>query len=423
MGNPPFLGARLMTKEQKDDILEVFGSKWKNTGNLDYVSCWYKRCMDYIRETEIVCALVSTNSICQGEAVPTLWRPLFEEGIVINFAYKTFRWDSEASIKAHVHCIIVGFSYNKEVKFICDGNQKKAVSRINGYLIDGPNVFVDNRSKPLCKVAKMDFGNMPNDAKGRLSNYSKEDKERLCREYPELENVFHKMYGAEEYINNKERYCLWFYKKNLSVINKCKEIKDCIEQVKNARLESNREATKKLALFPYLFGEIRQPDSNYIIIPRVSSERRRYIPIGFVDAEIIAGDSVQIIADDSLYTFGVLTSNVHMAWMRTVCGRLKSDYRYSAKIVYNNFPWCNPTDEQKAKIEQTAQAILDARALYPNNSLADLYDPLTMPPELQKAHTANDIAVMNAYGFNIKETSEASCVAELMKMYQELVQG
>lgn len=421
MGNPPFVGARLMNKEQKNDLLSVFGVKWKNAGNLDYVSCWYKKAVDLMVGTAIRTALVSTNSVSQGESVATLWKPLFENGVHIDFAHRTFRWDSEASIKAHVHCVIIGFSAapNNKPKIIFENDRYIKANNINGYLLDAPNVFIENRSKPICNVSKMDFGSMPND-NGYLSNYTTEEKENIVKQYPEADGLFRKILGATEFINNKERWCLWLENASPFLLKNIPPIYDAVNNVRKVRQESNREATKKLADTPMLFGENRQPKTDYLIVPRVSSERRKYVPIGFMTADTIVSDAVQIVPDATLYEFGVMTANVHMAWMRAVCGRLKSDYRYSVKLVYNNFPWPTPTDEQKAAIEKTAQAILDARALYPDCSLADLYDEVAMPPELRKAHQENDKAVMCAYGFNIKETTESSCVAELMKMYQKL---
>lgn len=421
MGNPPFIGARMMSAEQKNDLIGVFGKKWKNVGNLDFVCAWYKKAVEMMHNTSIRSALVSTNSVSQGETVANLWKPLYEQGVHIDFAYRTFRWDNEAKDMAHVHCIIVGFSIANNVKprIIYDGSTQKIVSNINAYLIDADNIFVESRTKPICRVPEMDFGNMPNDA-GMLSNYSEDDKNKLCLKYPELSVVFHKLLGSEEYINNKSRYCLWFNGINPSIIRKCPEVYEAVERVKSVRTASSREGTRKLAATPYLFGEIRQPKADYIIVPRVSSEKRRYVPIGFLSPDIIVNDSVLIIPSATPYEFGILTSNVHNAWMRTVCGRLKSDYRYSKDIVYNNFPWPTPTDEQKTKIEQTAQAILNARALYLDSSLADLYDEVAMPPALRKAHQENDRAVMQAYGFPIKDFTELDCVAALLKMYLQM---
>ena len=421
MGNPPFVGARLMSKEQKDDLFDVFGAKWKNAGNLDYVSCWYKKASDLMKGTHIRTALVSTNSVSQGESVAILWKPLFEEGVHIDFAHRTFRWDSEASIKAHVHCVIIGFStapYNK-AKIIYSAERPIIANNINAYLIDAPSVFIESAKKPLWNVPPVVFGNMPNDG-GFLSDYSQEARDEIVNQYPESSVAFKLFVGATEFINNKTRWCLWLKGVSPNIIRSVPPINQAVLSVKEMREKSTRDATKKLADTPMLFGEIRQPDTEYIIIPRHSSQNRKYLPMGFVSPDIICGDANLLMPDASLYHFGILTSNIHNAWIHAVCGRIKSDFRYSVNIVYNNFPWPVPTDEQKAKIEQTAQAILDARALYPDCSLADLYDEVAMPPELRKAHQANDKAVMQAYGFWGKINTESACVAELMKMYQKL---
>ena len=427
MGNPPFVGARLMSQAQKDDMILVFGNKWKNVGNLDYVSCWYKKATDYMQGTNICTALVSTNSITQGEQVPILWKPLFEQGIHIDFAHRTFRWDSEASIKAHVHCVIVGFSYTNKPKRLYSSERMQYVNNINAYLIDAPDVFISSRKTPIQNVPRMDFGSMPNDG-GALCDYSDEDKNAIVKEYPASEKFFKKFLGATEFLHNKTRWCVWLKNISPADIKHVPPVLSAVQKVKDMRASSNREATRKLADTPYLFGEIRQPETNYLIIPRHSSENRKYIPVGYVSQEVICGDANMLIPDASLFTFGIMCSNVHNAWMRTVCGRIKSDYRYSNSIVYNNFPYCTPTDEQKARIEKTAQGILDARALYPDCSLADLYDELTMPPELRKAHQENDKAVMEAYGFRTTDETtgksrwltESETVAKLMEMYQEL---
>ncbi len=421
MGNPPFVGARLMSKGQKDDLLSVFGAKWKNVGNLDYVSGWYKKSADYMENTNIRTALVSTNSVSQGESVAILWKPLFESGVHFDFAHRTFRWDSESNQKAHVHCVIIGFSVapNNKPKMIYTDERPLIVNNINGYLVDAPNVFAESRKTPLCNVPEMVFGSMPNDS-GALSDYSTEQKNEIISKYPQSEKMFKRLLGATEFLHSKERWCLWLKGVSPSEIKSCVPVMEAIAKVKVSRENSNREATRKLADTPTLFGEIRQPETNYILVPSTSSEKRKYVPIGFVDKDIICSNANLLLPTPSLYILGILTSNVHMAWMRAVCGRLEMRYRYSINIVYNNFPWPTPTDEQKAAIEKTAQAILDARALYPDCSLADLYDELTMPPELRKAHQANDKAVMQAYGFWGKLNSESACVAELMKMYREL---
>lgn len=419
MGNPPFVGARLMTEKQKNDIAEIF-KNFKNYGNIDYVGCWYVKSADYMKNTKIETALVSTNSICQGEQTTILWKEIISNGININFAYRTFRWDSEASLKAHVHCIIVGFSYNnRDNKIIYDNGKVNIVKNINAYLVDAPNIFIDNNSNPICNVSKADFGSMPND-NGFLSDYTEEEVKEINAKYPESQNMFKLFVGATEFLHNKKRYCLWLKDVSPMLIKKVPPVYSAVEKVKELRINSTREATKKLADTPMLFGEIRQPDNDYLVIPCHSSEKRRYIPIGYVDKNVICSNANIIVPNASLYSFGILMSNVHNSWMRAVSGRLEMRYRYSIKVVYNNFPWPNPRIEQKQKIEKTARMILDARLLYKDNSLADLYDELTMPSELRKAHQLNDMAVMEAYGFNWKKMTESDCVAKLMKLYQEL---
>ena len=421
MGNPPFVGARLMNAVQKNDVLTIFDGI-KNNGNLDYVSCWYKKAADMMTHTAIRTALVSTNSITQGEQVAILWKTLFEQGVHIDFAYKTFIWDSEASLKAHVHCVIVGFSkaLNKSPKRLFDNGKMKIVQNINGYLVETDNIIIESRSKPICNVPEIGIGNKPID--GGYYLFTEEEMLEFIKKEPKSEKYFKKWLGSKEFINGYYRYCLWLGDCSPKELRSMPECMKRIEAVRQFRLDSSSAGTRKIADKPTRFHVENMPKSNYIVVPEVSSERRRYIPLGFMSPDIICSNLVKLIPNASLYHFGVLTSNVHMAWVRTVCGRLKSDYRYSKDIVYNNFPWCNPTPEQKAKIEQTAQAILDARAMYPDSSLADLYDETTMPPELRKAHQANDKAVMQAYGFSIKMT-ESECVAELMKMYQALTKN
>ena len=402
MGNPPFVGTNYMSDSQRKDMDVIFHNCNKR-GKLDYVSAWYKKCSEFILSTNIVAAFVSTNSITQGEQVSILWEPLFKMGLSICFAHQTFRWDSEASLKAKVHCVIIGFTFNKYIKTktLYSNQIKQIVENINAYLIDAPNVIINSSNKPLCSVSTMCKGSQPTDAGNLL--LTTEEKNNLILKYPVLSPYIHLCLGADEYINNKERYCLWFVNAEPKIYRDIPEIRLRLQNIKEMRENSTSPQTREKANIPYLFTDIRQPNTNYMIVPSVSSERRRYIPIGFMTPDIIATNLVLIIPEANLYEFGVITSNVHMAWMRVVCGRLKSDYRYSANIVYNNFPWCNPTDEQKAKIEKTAQGILDARALYPECSLADLYDELTMPPELRKAHQLNDAAVMEAYGFRTKD--------------------
>ena len=427
MGNPPFVGYSLQSKAQKDDILSVYvdekGKPYKTAGKIDYVSGWYFKAAQLMQGTAVRTAFVSTNSITQGEQVAGVWKPLYERfGIHIDFAHRTFRWDSEASIKAHVHCVIVGFSNepNPAPKRIYTTERYQEVENINPYLLDAPNVFIDSRTNSICNVPQMVYGNKPTD--GGFLFLSPEERDELLKREPGTEKFIRQIYGATEYINNKARYCLWLVGASPSELRKSPFIMERVEQVRQFRLNSTKAATQRSADTPTLFQEIRHPDSEYIIIPRHSSETRRYIPFGFVQPQIVVNDAVQIIPDAKIYHFGIMMSNVHMAWTRAVCGRIKSDYRYSKDVVYNNFPWPTPTDTQKAKIEQTAQAILDARARYPESSLADLYDELTMPPELRKAHQDNDRAVMQAYGFSIRDMTESICVAELMRMYQKLVE-
>jgi hypothetical protein len=347
---------------------------------------------------------------------------MFEKfGIHFDFAYRTFRWDSEASQKAHVHCVIIGFSAsenNKEKIIYLNNNHSVTADNINGYLLNAPTIFIEKNSKPLCNVPPMIRGSSPIDD-GNLLLTIEEKEEYLLKE-PQGEKFLRPFMMGKDFIDRKPRWCFWLVGANPSELKECHILRQRIEAVREFRLKSSKAATVQSAATPTLFGEMRPCESDYVAIPKVTSENRRYVPIDYLKADIIAGDKLFQMPDASLYHFGVLTSNVHMAWMRAVCGRLKSDYSYSNTIVYNNFPWPTPTDEQKAKIEQTAQQILDARALYPDSSLADLYDELTMPVELRRAHQQNDRAVMQAYGFDVKTMTESQCVAELFKLYQEL---
>ncbi len=426
MGNPPFVGYSLQSKEQKQDILSIYvdekGKVYKTAGKIDYVAGWYFKAAKLMQGTHIRAAFVSTNSITQGEQVAGVWKPLYDRFHVhIDFAYRTFRWDSEANIKAHVHCVIIGFSDapNSDLRVLYAGEQKQKVQNINAYLLAAPNIFIGSRNRPICAVPYMITGNRPADG-GHLIIES-EDYQKFIDEEPLAKKYIKRLMGSVEFINNKKRWCLWLVNTSPAELKKMPKVMERIRLCKEDREKSPDAGRRKLAETPSLFRETNNPDF-YVLVPKVSSERRRYIPMGFMDDKVIPTDLNFIIPDATLYHFGVLTSNVHMSWMRAVCGRLKSDYRYSKDIVYHNFPWPTPTDAQKAKIEQTAQAILDARALYPGSSLADLYDELTMPPELRKAHQDNDRAVMWAYGMPVKGTSESDCVAQLMKMYQALVE-
>ena len=420
MGNPPFVGARWMSKEQKEDLINVFGKNWKGAGDLDYVCCWYKLVTDIIKGKAIRAALVSTNSVSQGGTVTNLWKPLFDEGVHIDFAYKTFVWDSEASDKAHVHCVIIGFSTypNNKKKVLYDESGKNEVSNINGYLVEADNVFIEKRMHPISNVPEIALGGQAIDDGNFI--LTKEEKNELLKKEPQAAPLIRPYMMGRDFINRSPRYCIWLYKANPSIIKKCPSVLERVENVRTFRESSSRTSTLKAAARPTLFASILECGEQYVAMPKVSSENRRYIPIDYLSPEIIPGDKLFVMRGSGIYHFGILTSNVHMAWMRAVAGRLKSDYSYSNTIVYNNFPWPNPSPEQKEKIEKTAQGILDARALYPDSSLADLYDPLTMPPELRKAHQLNDKAVMQAYGMPIKETDEAACVAWLMRMYQEM---
>ena len=423
MGNPPFVGYSLQTKEQKEDILSIYvdknGKPYKTAGKIDYVAGWYWKAAEMMYNTSIKSALVSTNSITQGEQVASIWQPLYNRfSIHIDFAYRTFQWDSEAHIKAHVHCVIIGFSnYHSEQKSrIFDGNNIFEVTNINPYLIDAGSIFICNRSKPLCNTPTMTTGNRPAD--GGYLIIEEEDYSEFISNEPKSKDFIKRLIGASEFIQGKRRYCLWLKNVSPAIINSLPLIKRRVQACREDRLNSPDEGRRKLADVPHLFRETLNPDS-YIVVPAVSSERRKYVPMGFLSSETIPTNLVLIIPDATLYHFGVIESVIHMSWMRAVCGRLKSDYRYSKDIVYNNFPWPTPTDAQKAKIEKTAQAILDARNIYPDCSLADLYDEVTMPPELRKAHQENDKAVMEAYGFNPR-MSEPEIVAELFNMYENL---
>lgn len=412
IGNPPFAGRRYRTPEQIKDVAQFFGYK-----DIDYVACWYKKAADLIQGTNTRCAFVSTNSITQGEQVVALWKPIFKQGIHIDFAYRTFRWDSESTQKAHVHCVIIGFSTtpNDQPKMIYDGETTIEAKNINGYLVDAENVFIDNRSKPICNVPKMKNGNVPLDGDSLKIEASEIGDFKDCMQYVK------RLMGGRELIRNEKRYVLWLVGVAPDVIRKHPQIYHRVKLCRERRLAMKDVGTRKLADTPTIFRDTNNPKS-YIALPMVSSERRKYLPMAYLDASVIPTNQIQTIPSASLYHFGVLTSRVHMAWMRAVCGRLKSDYRYSKDIVYNNFPWPEVTAEQESLIVRTAQAILDARALFPDASLADLYDTLTMPPALLQAHQANDRAVCRLYGLE-PAASEPDIVAHLMNRYQALSRG
>ena len=420
LGNPPFNGARTMSAEQKEDVQNTFG-KLKGVGNLDFVTAWYKKAADMMTDAgkNIRTAFVSTNSVSQGEQPAILWKPLMEEQkLKIDFAYRTFKWSNEAKGKAAVHCVIIGFSAENVTtnKRIYDGEDSKPAANINPYIVDAPNVFIQSRVKPLCKVPEIGIGNQPIDDGNYL--FTEEEKAAFIAKEPLSEKWFKVWLGSDEFINGWWRYCLWLGKCPPNELKQMPEAMKRVEAVRQFRLRSKRVQTLKLAETPRRFCTENMPDTPYIVIPEVSSERRNYIPMGFLTPETLCSNLIKIIPDATLYHFGVLTSSTHMAWVRSVCGRLKSDYRYSKDIVYNNFPWPEATDVQKAEIEKVAQAVLDARALYPSCSLADLYDPNTMPDELLKAHKHLDRQVQKAY--NANRQNEAECVAELMERYKKL---
>ena len=447
LGNPPFVGARLMTPAQKEDLKAAFGPDipqnqvqtfdgtaqfngtkkydgWKNLGNLDYVTGWYKKAADYMENTTIHAAFVSTNSITQGEQVAILWKPLFDQKLQFDFAYRTFRWDSESVKKAHVHCVIIGFSYaqknaaNTPQKFIDNGGIKNTVNNINAYLVDAPEVFVKSRNKPLCGVPEVGIGNKPIDNGNYL--FTKEEMDAFLTDEPAAEKYFRPWYGAKEFIDNQPRYCLWLGDCNPKELLQLPHCLKRVENVREYRLKSKSAGTRKIAEKPTRFHVENMPKENYMVIPEISSEKRRYVPMGYMTPDVLCSNRLKLMPGATLYHFGILESNVHMAWMRSVCGRLETRYCYSINIVYNNFPWPTPTPEQRAEIERTAQGILDARANHPDSSFADMYgEHMYLYPDLLEAHRANDRATLRAYGFPVKIT-EPDCVAELMKRYEAL---
>ena len=377
--------------------------------------------------TKTKTALVSTNSIVQGQAVASLLGPLMADGLTIDFAWRTFRWDSESTEKAHVHCVIIGFHANADLpatadKTIYDGDKRIRAAHINGYLMDASDVVIDNRTIPLCDVPRMDFGNMPNDG-GHLL-LTAEERDEVLKKEPALSSVIRPFIGATEFINRKMRYCFWLKDATPEFMRSSPILRERIESVRALRLASTAAPTREKANIPHLFFYISHPDERYLLVPSATSENRRYIPIGFMDGNTIASNLVLIVPHAKLYHFGVLTSSAHMAWVRAVAGRLKSDYRYSNKVVYNNFPWPTLYDSVslREKIEKTAQTILDVRDKYPMSSFADLYDETFMPPDLRAAHAANDRAVLVAYGLK-PNTPEPEIVAHLFKLYAEMTEN
>lgn len=421
MGNPPFIGHQWRTDSQVSDMELVF-SDLKKHGKLDYVASWYAKSAKYMQSTTIKAALVSTNSICQGEPVSILWKYLTDKyNVEIQFAYRTFVWTNEAKNEAKVHCVIVGFSTHHidENKYLFDENGKVSnVSHINGYLIASPDIYVKSRGAGLYNDHKVTKGSQPTDG-GNLLLTEKEAQE-FTESYPDAASLVHRFMGSSEFLNNKKRYCLWLYGVDPSMYARNRFIADRLEKVREMRLASKTSSVREQAQTPALFTQIRQPNTKYLAIPRVSSGKREYIPIGYEDSDVIASDALLVLPNANLFIFGLLNSSVHNSWMRTVCGRLKSDYRYSSSI-YSNLPWPdNITDEQRHKVESTAKEIIDARKLYPNASLADLYNPLTMPIELRKAHNKNDKVILKLYGLK-PSTMEHDIVKNLFTRYHKMM--
>lgn len=425
VGNPPFLGARNQSKEQKAELLEVFDGA-KNAGNIDYCGAWYMKAARFTQGKRTRCALVSTNSICQGEQVANLWKPLHDLGIHIDFAHNTFRWDNEAADKAHVFCVIVGFSRENCEKRLYVHNTpdtaevKKAAKSINAYLSDAPDAFIWNRNKPICDVPKIGIGNKPID--GGFYLFDDEEKTDFLNREPGAKSYFHRWIGSREFLHGESRWCLYLGDATFAELKELPRCRERIEAVREYRLASKSVPTRKLADRPAHFHVENMPKGNSIVVPKVSSERRRYIPMGFVGPETLCSDLVFLIPNASLYHFGILQSQFHNAWMRTVAGRLKSDYRYSGGIVYNNFVWPEPTESQREEVERCAQAVLDARDAQEGATLADMYDPKneTFFPELMSAHKALDAAVEAAYGVDFGGDEE-KIVAHLFNLYAKKV--
>lgn len=425
VGNPPFLGARNQSKEQKAELLEVFDGA-KNAGNIDYCGAWYMKAARFTQGKRTRCALVSTNSICQGEQVANLWKPLYDLGIHIDFAHNTFRWDNEAADKAHVFCVIVGFSRESGTKTLFyhatpDSDEEQIpTARINAYLKDAPDVFIYSRSKPICDVPEMGIGNKPID--GGFYLFTDEEKDDFLKKEPKAEGFFHPWLGSKEFIHGYHRWCLWLGEATFSDLKQLPECRKRVEQVREYRLASKSAGTRKIADKPTRFHVENMPEGSSIIIPEVSSSRRKRVPMGFVGSEIFCSNKVRLIPNASLYHYGILQSQFHNAWVRIVTGRLKDDYQYSANIDYNNFVWPEPTESQRKEVERCARAVLDARDAQEGATLADMYDPKneTFFPELMAAHKALDTAVEAAYGVDFGGDEE-KIVAHLFNLYAEKV--
>ncbi len=418
LGNPPFIGNSRLSDSQKKDRADIFG---KSAGTLDYVACWYKRAADFIKNQHVKCAFVSTNSICQGQQVEPLWKPLSDEGVGIDFAYRTFVWDSQASDEAHVHVVIIGFSREGEnCRVIFDGDNATRVDHINAYLVDGPDVFVPKRTTPICAVQKVIKGFQPTDH-GCLV-LSDEEKTRLIENEPEAENWIRPFITAREFLNGVPRWCLWLEGVTVSALKSMPQVRARVEACRAWRSRQVESGDAfKLRCVPHLMRPSKNfTESDFIVFPRHTSQRRRYIPFGFVQKGSIPGDSISLLPSASIYQFGVLSSRVHVLWTSCVCGRIKSDYRYTSDIVYNNFIWPDACEEERRQIEECAQAVLDIRAAHSEDSLSDMYDPDNsfLFPDLMKAHAALDAAVEAAYGVDFGG-DEAKIVAHLFKLYAE----
>lgn len=416
VGNPPFIGYSNLNDAQKRDRADIFG---KSGGVLDYVACWYRKAADFTRGSHTRCAFVSTNSICQGQQVEPLWKPLFDDGVEIDFAHKTFVWNSEAADEAHVHVVIVGFSREKIAKkTIFDGDGARKADNISGYLSATPSLFIARRSSPICDAPKMIRGCQPTD-NGQLILDQSERDELVSRE-PSAEKWIRPFSMGADFINGKPRYCLWLKDAAPKDLSSMPRVMERVRAVADYRAQSTKAATRKKAETPWLFDEIRETGPSYIGVPAVSSGRRRYVPMGFVDNGMVPGNKLYFVPNASVYDFGILMSQFHNAWMRMVAGRLKSDYSYANTIVYNNFVWPDPSDAARAEVERCASAVLDARATYEGSTLADMYDPDNdfLYPALIKAHKALDAAVEAAYGVDFNGDEE-KIVAHLFKLYAE----
>jgi hypothetical protein len=418
IGNPPFVGHQWRNADQIEDMQLVFPD-YKKHGKLDYVAAWYKKAADFITDTNITCAFVSTNSIVQGESVRVMWEYLFGKGVVINFARLPFKWTSESSDQAAVSCVVIGFAkFHADVKKIFKDKTFTIAQNINGYLLDAPNFFIKNRGDPPEGFPKMTKGSQPTDGGNLL--LKPDEKDELIKKNPLAEKFIYPFVGAAEFIRGKLRYCLWLLNATPAELRKMPLVMKRLENVRDLRLKSPTASVRRAAETPALFTQIRQPTTNFLVVPETSDENRKYIPIGFLSPDIIASNSIHIISDATLYLFGVLTSIVHMAWMRIVAGRMEMRYRYTPSVYYN-FPFVKVSDKQKKLIETTAQNILDVRARYPDSTLADLYDELSMPRDLREAHKKNDRAVATAYGFEEILDDELAMVGELFKIYGEKV--